>query len=264
MVRMNRRRLARRLIVGLNVLAPFAALDLLVSGHGWWTLAVIACAHAVWLLPTLWPACDWCGEVVCTIPHGGAKHVWLTIDDGPDPGDTPRLLDLLNQHGARATFFFIGAKAAQHPELVREVVKRGHTLGNHTMTHPQFWFWAYVNGAARREIRECQRVLTEITGGTAPQWFRAPAGLKNPCVQGIVERENLRLACWTARGLDGVDADKSRVLARLKREVHPGAIVLMHEGRTDAQGARLAPQVLGELLTWLASNGYRCVLPDVA
>jgi peptidoglycan/xylan/chitin deacetylase (PgdA/CDA1 family) len=191
----------------------------------------------------------------------GAKQVWLTIDDGPDAEDTPRLLDALDRRGARATFFFIGEKAARHPELVAEVVRRGHALGNHTMSHAQFWFWAFGPGAARREIVECQAELAKA-GGVAPGWFRAPAGLKNPWVHEVVEAEGLRLAGWSARGLDGVDADKARVLERLKRAVRPGTIILMHEGRRDLQGERLAPQVLDELLRWLDGNGYRCVLPD--
>lgn len=259
---MSLRQIIRRSIVVANCLAPVAMVILAVLGHGWLGLGFLACAHALWLVPTLWPACDWCGEVVCSLPPGKTKEVWLTIDDGPDEQDTPLLLDLLDAHGAKATFFFIGEKAARHPVLVREAVRRGHAVGNHTMTHPQFWFWAYGPTAAQREIGECQRVLTEICG-TAPRWFRAPAGLKNLFVQAIVEQQRMRLACWSARGLDGVDPDKARVISRLKRDVRPGAILLMHEGRTDAQGQRLAPQVLDELLVWLESEGCRCVLPDL-
>jgi peptidoglycan/xylan/chitin deacetylase (PgdA/CDA1 family) len=262
---MDFRKLTRWLIMGWNVLVLPAAVFLLVQGHGWWALGAILSAHALWLIPTLWPACGWCGEVVTTLPmtHAGdgAKLVWLTIDDGPDPDDTPRLLDLLDQHGAKATFFFIGSKAVAHPELVADVVRRGHAVGNHTMHHCQYWFWAFGPGAVRREIVECQRVLAE-TRGAAPRWFRAPAGLKNLFVYEVLERENLRLACWSARGLDGVDADKARVLGRIKQSIRPGGIVLMHEGRVDDRGERLAPQVLGELLAWLGREGYRCVLPE--
>lgn len=258
----SKRRIRQGIIV-VNCVAPFVMLGLFIAGHPWWALAVIVFAHALWLLPTLLPACDWCGPVVCKLPPTGEKEVWLTIDDGPDEHDTPLLLDLLDAHGAKATFFFIGAKAARHPGLVREVVSRGHEVGNHTMTHPQYSFWAYGPGAARREIMDCQRALHEACGVT-PTWFRAPAGFKSPFVQAIVEREGLRLACWSARGLDGVDTYKTRVLERLKSGIAPGAIILMHEGRLDLEGKRLAPQVLGGLLTWLQANGYRCVLPEQA
>jgi peptidoglycan/xylan/chitin deacetylase (PgdA/CDA1 family) len=261
------RRLTRRLIIGANVLVLPFAVFLLLRGQGWWALLAVVIAHALWLTPTLWPACGWCGAITnklsCSHAADGTKLVWLTIDDGPDAEDTPRLLELLDQHVAKATFFFIGDKAALHPELVSEVINRGHTVGNHTMRHPQYWFWAYGPSGVRREITECQRLLTD-TALAAPVWFRAPAGLKNPWVHEVLEREGLRLACWSARGLDGVDADKARVLARLKKSVHPGAIILIHEGRLDKQGVRLAPQVLGEMLEWLVANRYRCVLPDNA
>jgi peptidoglycan/xylan/chitin deacetylase (PgdA/CDA1 family) len=252
------------------VIAPFLAITLVLARQQWLALAVVAFAHALWLISTLIPSCQWCGEVVTSLSQarGGedsagsteSKEVWLTIDDGPHPEDTPHLLDLLDAHQAKATFFFIGANAKKHRKLVRQVIKRGHEVANHTMNHPQRWYWAYGPGAAEREIDECQQVLSDIADVT-PQWFRAPAGLKNPIVQKHVEKTGMRLAGWSARGLDGVVTDKARVLQRLYSEIQPGGIILMHEGRVADSGGRLAPQVLGELLQWLDEKGYRCVVP---
>jgi peptidoglycan/xylan/chitin deacetylase (PgdA/CDA1 family) len=128
------------------------------------------------------------------------------------------------------------------------------------MNHKQYWYWAYGPGVAEREIDECQEVLSHFTE-QPPRWFRAPAGLKNPIVQGHLEKTGMRLAGWSARGLDGVVTDRDRVIQRLLSEIRPGAIILMHEGRVADNGARLAPQVLSALLRWLDDNGYRCVLP---
>lgn len=262
---MEFRKATRRLIMGWNVIVIPLALLLLFKGHGWWALTAILSAHALWLAPTLWPACGWWGSVATRLPrparNESSKGVWLTIDDGPDREDTPRLLDLLDDHKAKATFFFIGEKALRHPELVTEVVRRGHSVGNHSMSHPQYWFWAYGPRAVRREIGECQKALLKC-GAPRPRWFRAPAGLKNPWVLETAEREGLRVACWSARGFDGVDANRARVMQRLKQSVTPGGIVLIHEGRVDDEGGRMAPAVLGDLLGWFAANGYRCVLPD--
>ena len=263
---MNLRRAFRRLVIIGNVVAPLAAVALLLTGHGLWALAAIMVAHALWLVPTLWPACGWLGEVVTVLPEASGREagneVWLTIDDGPDPQDTPVLLDLLDAHEAKATFFFIGQKAAQHPALVREVVRRGHGLGNHTMTHPQFWFWAWGPRAVAREIDACQRELQTASGGVSPRWFRAPAGLKNPWVHEAVEKRGLRLACWSARGLDGVAGTAGAVLRRLDPGIRAGNIILMHEGRSDAAGARLAPQVLGGILEKMQGRGLRGILPE--
>ncbi|RBP47701.1 peptidoglycan/xylan/chitin deacetylase (PgdA/CDA1 family) [Roseimicrobium gellanilyticum] len=266
---MTWRRLLRRTVILWNVAAPFAAIALVMSGLLWWALGLLMTGHALWLISTLIPACQWCGEVVTTLsqargekePVGAeSKEVWLTIDDGPHPEDTPRLLDLLDAHQARATFFFIGANAKKHRKLVRQVIKRGHEVANHTMNHPQYWYWAYGPGSAEREIDECQKVLSDVADVT-PRWFRAPAGFKNPIVQQHVEKTGLRVAAWSARGHDGVVTDKERVLQRLYSEIQPGGIILMHEGRVADGGGRLAPQVLDELLKWLGEKGYRCVVP---
>ena len=246
-----------------NVLVIVPAILLFLFGPGWWSLALLLSAHVPLLISTLWPACDWFGEVVYDFKTSGqTSDVWVTIDDGPDPEDTPRLLDLLDEFEAKATFFFIGEKSAAHPELVLETCKRGHQIGNHTMTHPQFWYWSYGPKRASQEIIQCQDVLTKITG-IAPQWFRAPAGFKNVFVQESLERLRLRYACWSSRGLDGVINDKAKILPRLQKGIRPGAILLMHEGRIDADGKRLAPQVLQELLTQLKTRGYRCVIPEI-
>ncbi|MDP4780163.1 MAG: polysaccharide deacetylase family protein, partial [Akkermansiaceae bacterium] len=103
----------------------------------------------------------------------GGKGIWLTLDDGPCPETTPAVLDLLDEHGAKATFFLIGDRAAKHPELVREIRRRGHGIGNHSWSHPRAFFWCLGPVRTWREITRCQRALTEITG-EAPVWFRAP------------------------------------------------------------------------------------------
>lgn len=262
----------RRGVILWNVAAPVVAVLLLWQGWGWLALGAVMSAHALWLVPTLWPPCQWLGEVVCSLKEArqgqmervfddDAREIWLTIDDGPHPEDTPVLLDLLDRYGARATFFFIGARAAEHPHLVAEVRRRGHTVGNHTLNHVQYWFWAYGPAGVRRELVGCQEVLRDLCEGESPQWFRAPAGFKNPLVQDLAEKLGLRVAGWSARGRDGVIDDQVAILDRLKAGVRPGAVLLMHEGRDDGKGGRLAPQVLEKLLGWLKEQGYRCVLP---
>src|SRR3546814_3779319 len=95
--------------------------------------------------------------------------------------DTPALLDLLEAHGAKATFFLVGERAAARPDLVRGIAARGHGIGNHSHGHPQAWFWALGPARMRREIMQCQEVLRAITG-RAPRWFRAVVGHANPFV----------------------------------------------------------------------------------
>ncbi|TLD68344.1 polysaccharide deacetylase family protein [Phragmitibacter flavus] len=245
----------------MNAIAPLAALCLILTGHPWLALATLVTAHSLFLIPTLIPQNAWCGPVLTQLPASTSGFVWITIDDGPDPIDTPILLDLLDTHHAKATFFFIGAKARQYPHLVEEVIRRGHTLGNHTMTHPQYWFWCYPPHLLRREIIDCQKTLTALAPDHPPSFFRAPAGFKNPFIHAILKQQNLTLACWNARGLDGTERDPDKILTRLKSQIRPSSIILLHESRLDLDGNRLAPNVLAQLLKHLKDQKLLSQLP---
>lgn len=113
------------------------------------------------------------------------REVWLPIDDGPDPSTTVPMLDLLERQGAKATFFLIGTRAAANPALVGEIVRRGHTIGNHTQTHPLGAFWLAGPRRTAREVDACQAVL-QAAGGAAPEWFRPPAGIKIFFLRGVL------------------------------------------------------------------------------
>lgn len=272
-----RRTLARRAAIALNVIAPPAAIALAVSGYWYLGVALIFVAHGLWMVPTMWPSCRWYGDVLSTLSQAAAgtsdtaethadepdasKRVWLTIDDGPDPDDTPVLLDLLDAHDAKATFFVIGDRAAAHPDLVREIVDRGHTVGNHTQSHRAYTFWAAGPWQVRSELGGCSDTIEGILG-ERPRWFRAPVGFKNAFVQEHVDTHGMLLAGWSCRGLDGRDRDVDRIVGRLRDSLHPGATILVHESFADAEGRRMAPRVVGRLLEHLDREGYRCVLPE--
>jgi peptidoglycan/xylan/chitin deacetylase (PgdA/CDA1 family) len=184
------------------------------------------------------------------------RRVWLTIDDGPS-AETPAVLDLLDAHAAKATFFVVGERAAAHPEYVREIVRRGHGIANHSATHPVRWFWALGPQKMRLEIERTQSILEQITG-KRPRWFRAVIGMSNPFVASALKREGLTRVAWNARGFDAVVADPQRVLRGVERNLGPGAIVLMHEGA--AHGRNLEGMAL--LLERLDTLGYATMLPE--
>lgn len=257
---MSLRRTARRALILYNLAAPVLGLAIALSGSVAEGVAVVLIGHVPWMLSTLWPSFDGFGEVVREL-HGadGPREVWLTIDDGPHPEDTPVVLDLLDAFGARATFFFIGERAAAHPELVQAVLDRGHEVANHTWSHPQYTFWAFGPRAVERELLRCAETLGAI--GPTTDWVRAPAGFKSPWMQHVAERMDLRVAAWSVRGRDGTSRDVEAIGRRLRAGVRPGAIVLMHESFALPDGRRLAPLVLRSLLEHLRDEGYDCVLP---
>jgi peptidoglycan/xylan/chitin deacetylase (PgdA/CDA1 family) len=243
------------------VAVPFAWAHSVAAGTA--ALGLMAGAHGALLAGTLRPNCQWFGPVITGFQPAG-DEVWLTIDDGPDPHDTPRLLDLLDAAGARATFFVRGDRARAYPELVAEIARHGHQLGNHTFSHPQATFWALGPVRLRREIESCNAALREITHAT-PRLFRAPVGMVNPFVPPAVDAAGLRLVGWSARGFDGVvrhARDADAVVARILSTLRPGGIALLHEGRRGPSGDALNVRPLAGLLEVLARRNWRCVLPE--
>ncbi len=208
-----------------------------------------------WLFPTLHRNCSWHGEIVTRFATA-AREVWLTIDDGPDPRDTPEILDLLAAHNARATFFVVGKKAEQNRALCRRIVNEGHTLGNHTHSHPSSFWWALPRPQVRREIALASDVLLTATGQT-PQFFRSPVGMNNFSVHPAASCLGLRVIGWSAEGRDGCPASPTQIVARILSAVRPGAIILLHESGDSKHRALTAAR----LLTALSQEGYRCVLP---
>lgn len=223
-------------------------------------LAAIGASHAAMCAAGLWPRSQWLGPNLLRLPPSAHDCVALTFDDGPDPALTPRVLDMLEQHGARATFFCVGQRAAAHPELVREIVRRGHAVENHSMYH-RLHFSVFGPGRMLRDISAAQQVLTDLTG-QAPRFFRAPAGLRNPFLEPVLCRLGLQLATWTRRGFDTRCGDHAaHVARRLTGKLAGRDILLLHDGNsgTDAAGNAHCATVLPGLLAAIEQAGLRCV-----
>jgi peptidoglycan/xylan/chitin deacetylase (PgdA/CDA1 family) len=181
--------------------------------------------------------------------------VAITIDDGPDPEITPRVLDILQSSGARATFFCIGERVRANPGLSREIVARGHRVENHSQHHFQS-FSLLGPGGMKMEVERAQETISAVTG-ERPRFFRAPAGLRNPFLQPVLTELGLQLVSWTRRGFDTVTHDANTVHARLAARLAPDNILLLHDGnsaRTRA-GAPIIVEVLPRLLDTIARAG---------
>lgn len=237
---------ATAVVHALGALTPLAAPAL------WpWAVGAIALNHALLTGVGLWPRSTALGENLLRLPDAAAarREVALTIDDGPDPEVTPAVLDLLDAAGARATFFCIAEQARRHPQLVREIVRRGHSVQNHSRVHRHNFSLLGPRGFAR-EIEGAQAVFAGI-GIEPPTFFRAPAGLRNPFLAPVLHRLGLRLASWTRRGFDTRERDPQRVLQRLVRGLAAGDILLLHDGNA-ARDAAGRPVILGVLPALLA------------
>ena len=195
-----------------------------------WAVAAMCGSHALNLAFGFAPATTALGPVISELPPASAERgdIALTFDDGPDAEVTPRVLDLLDESGAQATFFCVGARARAHPHVVREIAARGHAVEHHAFGHSRaMGFWGV--GRMVRDIGEAQKTLADITG-QAPKFFRAPFGIRTPLTEPALARLGLRCVAWNVRSLDSLDARAERVAARIGRRLAPGAIVLMHDG----------------------------------
>ena len=155
-----------------------------------------------------------------------ARGVALTFDDGPHPEHTPRVLDLLDRAGAKATFFVIGHKAEAHPEVVREIVRRGHAVGVHSYAHDRLFSLRSLR-FVRDDLRRAVAAIEAITG-ERPWLFRPPVGHTSLRIARAVEELDLEVIGWSARGVDGLARSRpDRVVvalvgAGLVREVGTG------------------------------------------
>ena len=236
----------RGLIIGFAVAAPLLLIMLWphapLAGIG-----ILALSHALLLYPTLRPNVQWLGPVV-TAFEPNDKEVWLTIDDGPTE-DTRDILEVLEARGAKATFFVKGTLARARPDLIRAILDRGHTVGNHSDTHPSAAFWCLLPAALAAEIDGCAAAIPRTL------WFRAPVGMKNPGVHPALRRRGMRLIGWSVRGFDTIGDDVGRVVRRIAPRVFPGAIVVLHQGRP------MSTSCVARVVDELRARGYSLVVP---
>lgn len=244
-----------------------AALATLAEPALWpWALGAVAADHALLTTAGLLPRSTLLGPNLTRLPEAAAekRQIALTIDDGPDPEVTPRVLDLLDAAGARATFFCIGHRAREYPALCREISARGHRVENHGDSHSKA-FATFGPGRMRADIAAAQTTLADITG-RAPRFFRATAGLRNPFLDPVLAGLGLSLAAWTRRPYDTRCGDPATVLARLTTGLGPGDILLQHDGNAarTADGTPVILAVLPALLATLQEHQLNPVTLDEA
>src|ERR1700691_1155342 len=171
-----------------------AALATLLRPHWWpWTLGAVIGDHLLLTALGLWPRSSGLGANLTHLPAAAAARgeVAITIDDGADPEVTPRVLAILAAYRVPVTFFCVGERAAQFPGCVRDCAAAGHAIENHSYRHGHN-FSLLGAGAIGRDIARAQQVLTRLSG-SAPRFFRAPAGLRNPLLDPVLQRQGIRV-----------------------------------------------------------------------
>lgn len=242
----------RKCLLGANLAAPVALLLTRFQQPG--VIAAACAAHTAFAYAIMRPQCGWFGPVVTRfIPRG--REVWLTIDDGPAAAESEALAEEMQRRGVRATFFVKGCNLLRQPATARRVLAAGHTLANHTQTHPAGLFWWLRPARLRRELDACNDAL-RAAGVDVTRWFRSPVGLKHARLHPALRARGMRLIAWSVRGGDGVRCDPELVARHVAERAHPGAIILLHEGRPRSNEAIL------RVVDGLLERGFSFVIPD--
>jgi peptidoglycan-N-acetylglucosamine deacetylase len=182
------------------------------------------------------------------------RSLALTFDDGPSES-TPALLEVLAAHDVCATFFQCGMNVTRLPEIAREVVRRGHELGNHSHTHPKFYF--RKPEFIHEELARAQHAIEDTTG-VSPALYRAPFGVRWPGMREAQRRLNLLGVMWTVIGRDW-KLEAPAIVRRVLAEAKNGAIVCLHDGRGLEARPPVEPamQAVRQLIPMLQAEGYR-------
>jgi|UPI000492383C peptidoglycan/xylan/chitin deacetylase (PgdA/CDA1 family) len=181
------------------------------------------------------------------------KNVALTIDDGPHPGFTNRILDILQEKGVKATFFVVGRMAAVSPEIVRRMLAEGHTVGNHTHYHNNLLSLPSEN--VHIEWDMCSSTLKTITGKT-PRFARPPGGNYDASILQVAQKSGLTTVLWTANGADCTGISSGDITKRILSRTGPGGIILLHSG------VEATIEALPGIIDTLKTKGYRFVTLD--
>jgi peptidoglycan/xylan/chitin deacetylase (PgdA/CDA1 family) len=231
-----------------------------------WLLAAVIANHLLLGGFGMWPRSSLLGANLSRLPDSCVRngYVALTFDDGPDPDVTPYVLEVLDRYGAKASFFCVAQRAACHPDLVQEILRRGHSVENHSARHPAA-FACYGPRALYREVTNAQDALSVIAG-CEPRFFRAPFGLRNPFLDPVLARANLRYVSWTRRGFDRVSRRPGKVLARVTRHLSGGDILVLHDSGSHRPSVDrpVVLEVLPALLERIAHCGLRPVSLPIA
>jgi peptidoglycan/xylan/chitin deacetylase (PgdA/CDA1 family) len=180
-----------------------------------------------------------------------ANRICLTFDDGPDPAYTPKILAVLADYHAKATFFIVGEAALQFPCLVEKIINAGHAIGNHTYSHRHPWLMSAAH--AQQEVLQASNVIKHITG-TTPRWFRPPFGRLRTAMRLQAQAEQMRTVLWSRSIIDwGMLGTKTGISKRLNT-IEAGDIVLLHDGRPKHNRPDMTYQCLPKFLRTLADK----------
>lgn len=227
------------LLAAMSAPALVFAVLVWVEAPGWVVTIFIVTFALVCLLAldAFYPKVNLFGPAVVRLRsrHGPATQVALTFDDGPVSPYTEQILDILDEHGVKGSFFCIGENVERHPEIAKAIISRGHTLGNHTASHRNLMLAGPAQ--VKRELDKGQRMIFDATG-RHPRFFRCPKGYKSPVVVWCLRRLGLTLVGYGYPIFDVENPPAQELVTRVLNRVKGGDIIVMHDGYMPHRSGR--------------------------
>lgn len=185
--------------------------------------------------------------------ENSSNQIALTFDDGPS-NNSLKILEILKKHHVKATFFCIGHRVDEHPDIAKKIMEEGHVIGNHTYSHAQNMGF-FSSKRMRGEIESCNRAITAAIGKT-PIFYRPPFGISNPKIKKALEITKMQPVGWSVRSFDTMLNSKELIYKNIIRQVKSGDVILLHDDRL------LTQEVLERLLLFLKEKNYNLVSID--
>ena len=211
---------------------------------------------------SMWPTSQVYGRTFIGL-QPGSPYVALTYDDGPNDPWTLRLLEVLDRHSVKATFFVLGRFVQQKPQIVRALAAAGHVIANHSWDHPRLIFAS--NSELRRQVEQTQSAIFDACGLT-PSLFRPPYGGRRPGTLSAVRKLGLEPIMWNVTCYDWKATSADKVVAHAQRQIRGGDVILMHDGDQRAMGAdrRHTVEASDRLISHYKQEGYEFVtIPEM-
>jgi len=213
---------------------------------------------AVWAgFQTMWPTSQVCGRAFIGL-EPCSRLLALTYDDGPNDPYTWRMMEVLERHGVKATFFLIGQFVRQKPEIVRALVASGHAIGSHTWSHPNLIFASRAE--VRRQLEQTRQAILDATG-VETRLFRPPFGARRPATLRVARELGLEPVMWNVTCYDWKAGSAEEIVAHAERQIRGGDVILLHDGGYLRMGADRSRSVEASdrILTRYQGEGYEFV-----
>lgn len=186
-------------------------------------------------------------------PSIKGNQVSISFDDGPVENSL-EILKVLDKYNVKTAFFCIGKNIKQYPDIFREIIDKGHIVGNHTYSHTRK-MGALSVSTVIKEIEDCNKIAEE-TARVKMKLFRPPFGIVSPKTQNALQQTGMQSIGWSIRSFDAVLSSEEIILNRIKKRLKPGSIILLHDNNTKTVN------ILEQLLLFLKNNHYEVVRPD--